>query len=338
MTEELRIVDADTLLSTPIKKTRYIIEGFLPEGISILCGAPKVGKSWLMLWICLQVSQGLPVWSMKTQKCDVLYLCLEDPLHRIQDRLYSISESAPDNLYFANTSSKLDNGFQKQIHTHMQNHPETKLIVIDTLQKIRNTYGHTSMLYAADYNDITALKVIADKYGIAILAVHHLRKMLDSNDPFNQVSGTTGITGAVDSIFVITKDSRTDETAFLTASGRDIEQQQLTLRFQDRVWHLIDRKGQAELKEEAIPMFIHRVVRFAQNRKEWSGTASQLLSLLGDTETSPIIVTKLLSRYYYDALQPKGIIYVTKRTSKERLIYLTTNDSYDSNDNNTDTI
>lgn len=84
---ELKIMDADTLLSMPMKKTRFIIDGFLPEGISILCGAPKIGKSWLMLWICLQVTEGKSVWGMETHKCDVLYLCLEDPFSRIQDRL-----------------------------------------------------------------------------------------------------------------------------------------------------------------------------------------------------------------------------------------------------------
>lgn len=332
MIKQLDIVDADTLLSIPMKKTRFIIDGLLPEGISILCGAPKIGKSWLMLWTCLQVANGKPVWGMETHKCDVLYLCLEDPFSRIQDRLYSLTESAPSNLYFAVTSGQLGNGLQKQIHTHMENYPDTGLIVIDTLQKVRNAEKASSLTYATDYDDITALKAIADRYGIAIVVVHHLRKMPDANDPFNQISGTTGLTGAVDSAFIITKANRVDETAVLTASGRDIELQQLTIRFDDKVWKLEHHKGQAELRQEEIPMLIYKIVGFIKKRGEWTGTASQLLAVIGDTETSPIMVTRLLSRFFYEVLQPKGIEYTTKRTAQERLITLRQNDSNDDYD------
>lgn len=329
MAEDLKIIDADTLLSMPMKKTRYIIEKLLPEGISILCGAPKIGKSWLMLWTCLQVAEGKPIWGMETHQCDVLYLCLEDPFHRIQDRLYSLTESAPDNLYFAVTSGQLGNGLQKQIHTHMQNYPETGLIVIDTLQKVRNAEKASSLMYASDYDDITALKKIADKYGIAIVVVHHLRKMPDGKDPFNQISGTTGITGAVDSAFVITKASRSDETALLTASGRDIEHQQLTIRFENKVWKLENHKGQSELRQEEIPMLLYKIVNFVRKKGEWTGTASQLLTVLGDTETSPIALTRILSRFYYEVLQPNQVEYTTKRTAQERLIMLKMNDGND---------
>lgn len=329
MAEDLKIIDADTLLSMPMKKIRYIIEKLLPEGISILCGAPKIGKSWLMLWTCLQVAEGKPIWGMETHQCDVLYLCLEDPFHRIQDRLYSLTESAPDNLYFAVTSGQLGNGLQKQIHTHMQNYPETGLIVIDTLQKVRNAEKASSLMYASDYDDITALKKIADKYGIAIVVVHHLRKMPDGKDPFNQISGTTGITGAVDSAFVITKASRSDETALLTASGRDIEHQQLTIRFENKVWKLENHKGQSELRQEEIPMLLYKIVNFVRKKGEWTGTASQLLTVLGDTETSPIALTRILSRFYYEVLQPNQVEYTTKRTAQERLIMLKMNDGND---------
>ena len=149
-----------------MKKTRFIIDGLLPEGISILCGAPKIGKSWLMLWTCLQVAEGKHVWGMETHKCDVLYLCLEDPFSRIQDRLYSLTESAPSNLYFAVTSGQLGNGLQKQIHTHMENYPETGLIVIDTLQKVRNAEAErdscTSRLADLRKELKTAKGIIAD--------------------------------------------------------------------------------------------------------------------------------------------------------------------------------
>lgn len=98
---KLKTVDANTLLSTPLRKTLFIVDGLLPQGMHILCGASKIGKSWLMLRLCLQVANGEPMWNFKTNQSDVLYLCLEDTFTRIQNRLYSLTDSAPENLRFA---------------------------------------------------------------------------------------------------------------------------------------------------------------------------------------------------------------------------------------------
>lgn len=295
MSENLTIMDADTLLSTPMQRASFIIDGFLP---------------------------------------DVLYLCLEDSFQRIQDRLYRLTESAPDNLYFAVTSGQIGNGLQKQIHHHLKEYPATRLIIIDTLQKVRNTENGNKGMYAADYDDITALKRIADRYCIAIVIVHHLRKQKDISDPLNQISGTTGITGAVDSAYVITKGNRFDDTALMTASGRDIEHQQLILKFDDCVWQLIERKDQEKLREEEIPPVLFRIVRFIKDEKIWQGTATQLLTALGDTQTSPVILTRLITRHYYEVFVPEGIEYKSSRTSDSRLIHLRVNDENDTNDRN----
>lgn len=114
MDNKLKTVDAETLLSTPMKKTMFIVDGLIPQGVSVLSGASKIGKSWLMLWLELQVSQGLPVWGFSTQQCDVLYLCLEDTMCRIKDRLYSLTDTAPSNLHFAVMCSLIGNGLEVQ--------------------------------------------------------------------------------------------------------------------------------------------------------------------------------------------------------------------------------
>lgn len=189
-------------------------------------------------------------------------------------------------------------------------------------------------MYAADYDDITALKRIADRYCIAIVIVHHLRKEKDISDPFNQISGTTGITGAVDSAYVITKGNRFDDTALMTASGRDIEHRQLILKFDDCVWQLIERKDQENLREEEIPLVLFRIVRFIKDEKVWQGTATRLLTALGDTQTSPVILTRLITRHYYEVFVPEGIEYKSSRTSDNRLIHLRVNDENDTNDRN----
>lgn len=334
MNGKLKTVDADTLLSTPLKKTFFVVEGLIPQGVSLLCGASKIGKSWLMLWLGLRVSQGQSVWEMETRCCDVLYFCLEDTFTRIQNRLYQLTEEAPDNLRFAVMSGQIGAGLEQQITDYLAEYPNTKLVIIDTLQKVRDTRNMNGRngMYGCDYDDISAVKQIADRFEIAIVLVHHLRKLEDSGDPFNQVSGTTGITGAVDTTFVLKKDKRSADTATLLATGRDIEYQQLTLRFENRVWLLVERKDSEKLHKDEVPTFLFELVKFMRNRCEWSGTATELLTEMSDSETAANAVTKLLSHFYYDVLQPAGIEYRTKRTGKSRLIRLKQNDGSDADD------
>lgn len=117
--KQLQTIDADTLLSTPLPLTKFIVEGLLPEGLHILAGSPKVGKSWLALWICLQVSKGDSVWGLPTTPGAVLYLCLEDSYTRIQNRLFQLTDDAPSTLHFANLSGSIGDGLENQISSFL---------------------------------------------------------------------------------------------------------------------------------------------------------------------------------------------------------------------------
>ena len=237
MDNKLKTVDAETLLSTPMSKTMFIVDGLISQGVNVISGASKIGKSWLMLWLGLQVAQGNSIWGLPTLQCDVLYLSLEDTQRRIKDRLYNLTDSAPDNLYFAVTSGLIGGGLEEQITDFLTEHPATKLVIIDTLQKVRDSKGSAGKagMYGNDYDDISSIKRIADGFNIAILLVHHLRKLQDSDDPFNDVSGSTGIIGAADTNFILRR-KRSENAATLLVSGRDVEYQELTLRFQDLKW------------------------------------------------------------------------------------------------------
>ena len=184
----------------------------------------------------MRVSQGLPIWERKTQQCDVLYLCLEDTYARIQRRMYRLNEESVPELRLGVISEKLHCGLEEQIEQHLNKFPNTKLVVIDTLQKVRKPNSADSNMYAADYEDISALKRIADQRSIAIVLVHHLRKLKDSSDPFNELSGSTGLMGALDTCLLMKRTNRAEETAKLLVTGRDIEDQDLVLRFHDCVW------------------------------------------------------------------------------------------------------
>ena len=154
MGNELVTIDAETLMATPFEKTMFIVEGLIPQGVGILCGSSKIGKSWLMLWLGLQVAQGNPVWDSPTLACDVLYLCLEDTYNRIQNRLYYLTEEAPENLRFAVISEQLGGGLEEQITSFLKKYPNTKFVIIDTLQKIRNTKAASGKngMYGDDYD------------------------------------------------------------------------------------------------------------------------------------------------------------------------------------------
>lgn len=160
MGNKLKTVDAETLLSTPMSKTMFIVDGLISQGVNVISGASKIGKSWLMLWLGLQVAQGNSIWGLPTLQCDVLYLSLEDIQRRIKDRLYNFTDSAPDNLYFAVTSGLIGGGLEEQITDFLTEHPATKLVIIDTLQDdpFNDVSGSTAIIGAADTNFILRRK------------------------------------------------------------------------------------------------------------------------------------------------------------------------------------
>ena len=232
-------IDGETLMSQPLTPLNFVVDTLLSQGLHILAGSPKVGKSWLALWLAVTVAKGDPVWGMGVKQGTTLYLCLEDSTLRIQNRLFEITEDAPASVHFTTNSDTLGNGLEEQLRAFLAEHPDTVLVIIDTLQMIRGTgYDNT---YANDYRDLSALKRIADAHGIAILLIHHLRKLHD-DDPMNMISGSTGLSGAADSTFVLQKHSRLANIASLHCTGRDIPDRTLKLEFgeEDHVWKLLE--------------------------------------------------------------------------------------------------
>lgn len=93
--KKLDTIDADTLLGIPYEPLSFVVEELLPQGLHLLAGAPKIGKSWLALWLCFCTAKGKPLWNFATHPCEILYLCLEDSFQRIQSRLFDLTEDAP---------------------------------------------------------------------------------------------------------------------------------------------------------------------------------------------------------------------------------------------------
>ena len=176
MDRPLVTVDGRTLMDRPLEPPNFVVDTLISQGLHILAGSPKVGKSWLALWLAVTVAKGEPVWGMSVKQGTTLYLCLEDSTLRIQNRLFEITEDAPANVHFSTNSDTLGKGLEEQLCAFLTEHPDTVLVIIDTLQMIRGAgYDNT---YANDYRDLSALKRIADAHGIAILLIHHLAKRI----------------------------------------------------------------------------------------------------------------------------------------------------------------
>jgi len=313
----LEVLTGKELLALDVEPPKFIVSRFLPVGLHLLAGSPKIGKSWLALWLCHQVSRGAPIWEFDTLQCGALYLSLEDTVDRLHFRLARIAEEGTEQSYFATKAETLSGDLITQLEAFMQAHPDTGLIVIDTFQRIRDT-ANDKNAYASDYEEVNRIKAVADKYKIALLLVHHLRKMPDS-DPFNMVSGSTGIIGAVDSLYVLEKDSRTDNKAKLHVTGRDIEDMQLFLEF-DRMtstWRFISFLRETAQGDEKLFAALQALGAF-------TGTATELVIALQGIDSSldlkPNSLTRALKEQALTLEKRHGLAVQFSRTNSARLI------------------
>ena len=326
MNHPLITVDGRTLMDRPLEPPNFVVDTLLAQGLHILAGSPKVGKSWLALWLAVTVAKGEPVWNMTTKQGTTLYLCLEDSVLRIQNRLFEITEDAPNSVHFCTECALIGQGLEEQVDTFVGTHPDTVLVIIDTLQMVRPIHDAT---YANDYRDLSVLKRLADKHGIAILLIHHLRKE-KAEDVFHRISGTTAISGAVDSSFTLVEERRGSGRAKLTCIGRDIEYRELELeRNGDNVWELIsDSKSQPELLEERITVLLSALLK---DQREFIGTPTELSQKIdpdGQEGITPKKVSRLILQSV-DALRKAHITAVIRRSNGKRIIQLSSADSDD---------
>ena len=171
--KKLKTISGDELMKKTVKPVRFVVQDLLPRGLNIVAGKRKEGKSWLMLDLCFSVAAGEKFLDFDTEQGTVLYLDLEDPETRLLQRARAIRDVIPSHFHEATRAGKLGAGLAEQIEDFVCDHPDTNLVVIDTLQKIRKPKGDT---YAGDYQVVSLLKSLADKLEIAIVCIHHTRK------------------------------------------------------------------------------------------------------------------------------------------------------------------
>lgn len=318
----LHTVSLTELYDTVFQPKAQIVSGLLCSGAYLFAGAPKVGKSFFMAQLGYHVSGGIPLWDYPTHRGTVLYLALEDNYSRLQKRLSRMfGMESIDNFHFATHAKNLKEGLDGQLKKFMREHPDAKLIIIDTLQKIREVGGE-KYSYASDYEIVTQLKQFADQHNICVLLVHHTRKQ-SADDCFKTISGTNGLLGAADGAFIMQKEKRTDNEAVLDIVGRDQQDQRLHLSF-DRercVWQLT--KTETELwKEPADPLLEAVSKLLSPDSPEWSGSASELIDNLGGLETQPNVLTRRLNIGADRLWNEYGIRYESSRNHAGRIVKL----------------
>lgn len=317
----LATVTMRELYETAYESKPPLIDGLLYPGTYLLAGAPKLGKSFLVAQLAYHVSTGTPLWNYPVRKGTVLYLALEDDNQRLQNRIYQMFDMAiADQLYFATHARQLGKGLDEQLERFVREHPDTRLIIIDTLQKIREVGGEMYS-YASDYDIITRLKSFSDSRGLCLILVHHTRKQ-KADDVFDMISGTNGLLGAADGALLLQKPKRTANEATLDISGRDQQDQRLHLyRNEEKLcWEL--ERCETELWKPPPDAILDAVAALVNSEKtEWCGSPTELVKALAADMKANALTMKLninAGRLYRE----HGIRYWSSRTHDGRKIVL----------------
>jgi AAA domain-containing protein len=240
------LITAADLQTKQFRPVRIILPGLIPEGVTILAGKPKVGKSWLALDVCLAVADEsrFVLGDTRPVHGNALYLALEDNQRRLKKRIDKIVQSgrAPERLQLHTEWKRMDHGGLEDIEAWCKSVKEPRLIWIDTLAKIRPLAGRNEQAYAADYRAIEGLQKLSGQYQVGIVLNHHLRKMSSEDDAFDDVSGTLGLTGAADTIIVMKRHSGLTK---IFVRGRDLEEAEFAAEFNRNTcrWRIV---GDAE--------------------------------------------------------------------------------------------
>ncbi len=329
------------LMETRFRVRPAVIDGLLPAGTYLLAGAPKIGKSFLVLQMAYQVSMGEPFLGFSSRQGTVLYLALEDTYERLQKRLAQMTEQDSERLILSVFSETLDEGLTERLTDFWSEHTDTVLIIIDTLQRVRGRTPDNGS-YATDYDTLAGLKEFSDTYGITVLVVHHTRKegaedvfntisgtngLMGAADVFNTISGTNGLMGAADGALILYKDRRTNSDAVLEAVGRDQQQLRLHISFDAAhlCWALIEVET-GRFKEPPNPLvgLVSRLVN--EENPSWSGTATELAQCLSEMDSSrsftPNWIVRTLNVQQENLLRDHGVRYVSYRTKEGKALSL----------------
>ena len=286
-------ITAADLMRKTFPEPRWAVSGILPEGLNLLAGKPKKGKSILALNLGVSISLGgLALGQIPVEKGAVVYLALEDTERRLQGRLGHMlrySEETPAALHLFTKWPRVDAGGLDLLEAKIQEIQDVRLVIIDTLQKFRKPMRSNGNLYQEDYETVAQIKDIADRLSVCILLIHHLRKA-QADDPFDTLSGSLGLTGGADGILVM---ERSKGNTILHVTGRDVEEAEYAIELDRQMlaWRLLGERS--EVKTTSEQQLVYNTIK----------EASEALSPKEIADISGVktgTVKKILSKFMSD--------------------------------------
>lgn len=318
---ELPTISMTQLLNSVYHTKPYLVEGLLYPDSYILAGSPKQGKSFLMLQLCYHIAAGLPIWGHPVNQGAVLYLALEDDYPRLQKRLFKMfGTQTTEHFYMATWAKKIGEGLEEQLKEFVADHPNTSLIVIDTLKLVR-TLGPNMKSYDDDYEFGIALTRLAHQLGVCIIAVHHTTKK-EYENLFDKLSGTKGLYGSVDGGIILEKTEAFSQKANLHFQGRDQVETMLEIEKDLNTLQWLFINESAELWREPPDPILDAVATIVSvDRPDWSGTATELVALL-NINIKPNQLSVRLNVNAQRMSDEHNIYYTNTRTHSGRKITL----------------
>ena len=325
--EKPRFVTAAELDRMELPPVQWAVPGLLPAGLVFLVAAPKMGKSWLAFDLCLSVAAGDEWLGHETNQGATLYLALEDGLNRLQRRMKTIGDGftpPPAGCTLAINAPMLNAGLLEFLDGWLTEHPDAKLVCIDTFQKVKPPQGKNENAYGADYRICSPLQAWAIQHNICVLLVHHTKKGVNPGDIFEGVNGSQGLTGTADATLLLSKENRFDADAVLSITGRDVEMERYLMHFNSTAcrWVMLGTVDDQERQNfQACPAV--KTIKALTEQSPWQGTVTELADeVLTRYPDAPLPETAAGLRSYFGKIWPllksQGIAHKVKR-DKRRL-------------------
>lgn len=283
--KEIQFINSKKLICADLPPIMYLVSGMLSEGLGGLSAKSKLGKSWMSLQLAVAITLGEPFLGFQTKKSGALYIDLENSPSLSQERLRTVLDGRepPDDLYFVYDFNLIGKGFEEDMEKFLFEHPEVKLIIIDVLQKVKPQKKKNQTDYEADYEVLTILKTIAEKYRVCIMPIYHDRKAVDPTDPFANMLGSTALMGTSDFIWNLYKEERKSPEATLAITGRTVKDAQYKVRRVGALWQNLgdaaaieEARKRQEYDNDPVVNTIKRLVE--KGHGKWEGIVKELIT------------------------------------------------------------
>ena len=293
----LKSIGASALMQETFPPQKWFVEGLLGPGCYVLASVPKAGKSLLCLALGLAVASGEPfLGEFTTRRSGVCVLAVEDRLARVQGRLWAMADDANDDLRIVERAEGLAGGLVEQLEMDLADHPGTGIYVIDTYAAVR-TPG-ADYQYQGDYDDLRKFADFADANGVCVLVCHHCRKTRSTESPFLDISGTTGLTGAVAGMIVLRRDDQGPGTSIMSVEGKDVGRADYRLALAGCRWRLVEKISPDESRSCPVPECVMDAVDFVNaHQTTWQGSAADLMVAVGIHGMRPDVFGRHLAQH-----------------------------------------